>query len=92
MKPFEQNVSSQYGAPMGRRSDNPANFDGAKIKLYRVKLYDYCYDKGGAYWGMGDPLYCATTETDTECLQYFFRAKNYTEAKTHMKELGARGI
>ena len=57
--PFESDVSSKYGAPMGRRSDAPSSLTG-KCHLRRVRLYDGgCYDKGGAYWGGGSPLFCA---------------------------------
>ena len=58
--PFEVDVSSRYGAPMGRRSDLIQNFVG-KVHLRRVPLFDGDYDRGGAYWG-GDRfshVYCA---------------------------------
>jgi hypothetical protein len=89
VKPFERDVFSKYGAPMGRKSDNPANFQGIKIRLCRVRLYDGAYDKGGAYWGMGKPLYCAWGETDGECLEYYFRADDRETAKTIMRNFGA---
>lgn len=50
------NVSSPYGAPMGRRSVYPA-FPDQVVKLYlqRVPLNSSGYDSGGAYWGL--PVY-----------------------------------
>jgi hypothetical protein len=88
-KPFERDVSCRYGAPMGRRSDNPDLFDGIKIRLCRVHLYDGAYDKGGAYWGMGKPLYCAWGENSEEQLVCYFRADNRETAKTTMRTFGA---
>jgi hypothetical protein len=53
--PFKRNVSSQYGAPMGRRSDEITG----KVTLASVPFIDGDYDEGGAYWGGGEPLWCA---------------------------------
>lgn len=56
------NVSSKYGAPMGRPHMQPAagNLDKPrKFRLHRVYLDNGGYDNGGAYWGSGDPLYRA---------------------------------
>ena len=56
-KQFED-VSSRFGAPMGRpeiRND----FSG-KARCFRVIMIDGDYDDGGAYWGGNSPLYCAT--------------------------------
>ena len=44
-------VSSRYGAPMGRRGDNPANLAGANRFHARHQGGGDGYDKGGAYWG-----------------------------------------
>lgn len=60
--PFYENVSSKYGAPMGRRSDLLQNFDYAnRLHMRRVPMVDGDYDPGGAYWGGGrgvDTLWC----------------------------------
>ncbi len=57
MLPFETDVSSKYGAPMGR-NQRGLTLTG-KVQLRRVRLYGD-YDKGGAYWGNnGVPLWCA---------------------------------
>ena len=76
MKPFEVNVSSPYGAPMGRRSDP---IEG-KVHLQRVPFVDGDYDKGGAYWGGGrdtPPLWCAWNEEGAA----YQRAKSREDAK-----------
>lgn len=62
MKPFEVNVSSKYGAPMGRRSYPGL---GGKVHLQRVPFVDGDYDPGGAYWGAGSlPLWCAWNDEE----------------------------
>lgn len=60
MLPYQVNVSSPRGAPMGRRSDGSENFEGLKCHLRRVPFFDGDYDEGGAYWGYvpGEPLWC----------------------------------
>lgn len=51
-------VSSTYGAPMGRKT-SPLGEAPRTVRVYRVKLDSGGYDDGGAYWGIGAPLYCA---------------------------------
>lgn len=72
-KPFEENVSSAYGAPMGRRS----KFITGKVHLQKVPLYDGCYDKGGAYWGSPNDLWCAWNNEGAT----YTRANSRNEAK-----------
>lgn len=60
-------VSTCYGAPMGRAcygtpehaAPDTENGPGL-IRLFRVPLDSGGYDSGGACWGLGTPLYCAT--------------------------------
>jgi hypothetical protein len=68
-------VSSRFGAPMGRRAitENVS----AKVRLFRIRLVDGDYDHGGAYWGGGSPLYCALGDG----FQMFRRAESREEAK-----------
>lgn len=53
-------VSCRYGAPMGRRADGYLETDIARfVRLFRVRLDSGGYDDGGAYWGTGEPIFCA---------------------------------
>lgn len=73
-------VSRQYGAPMGRRSYGlPAHTegDGRTIRLFKVALDSGGYDDGGAYWGIGAPLFCATDDAD---YRQFTRANSRFDA------------
>lgn len=58
-------VSSRYGAPMGRPNAAPANWQAdpepRSLRLVKVPLDSGGYDSGGAYWGHGQPLYCLAT-------------------------------
>lgn len=70
----------KYGAPMGRRSitDNPE----AEVLLFRVTMVDQAYDCGGAYWGLGTPLYAAIGEG----FQTFLRADSLQDATKSLLE------
>lgn len=68
-------VNCQYGAPMGRTESRQT--PTGKIRLFRVRLNAGGYDDGGAYWGGGQPLYCAD---DGECYFRFVRAWTRKEA------------
>lgn len=62
-------VNAQYGAPMGRRANDTftdkrgqtfkliVNEDAKPFRLVRCPLDRGGYDSGGAYWGLGEPLY-----------------------------------
>lgn len=69
---------SKYGADMGRRkiTDNPT----AKVRLFKMRMVDSCYDVGGAYWGMGTPLYAAIGDD----FQWFTRQENRRAAKEEL--------
>lgn len=60
--PQFENASSPYGAQIGRLEYNgvPKN----KIRVFRVVINMGGYDDGGAYWGIGKPLFCATDGAD----------------------------
>ena len=69
-------VANKYGAPMGRFT-GPDYLNG-KCYLRRVRLNSGGYDTGGAYWGLGAPLW--------ECLDpdgngRIFRARDRDAAK-----------
>jgi hypothetical protein len=76
---FIKQVSCKYGAPMGRFTG--ANFldtDAGKVVLRRIYLNNGGYDKGGAYWGHGEPLY----ETmDDDGNGFILRATSRDKAK-----------
>lgn len=59
-----ENVSGRYGAPLGRASYGTVGYEFAprSVRLFRVRIDSGGYDDGGAYWGHGAPLYCATDD------------------------------
>ena len=85
-------VSSKYGAPMGRRNTLPDDRDETcKLHLRRLEWVDGDYDSGGAYCGggSGNYIYWAYGE---EAVELFVRAMNRKEAKRLVRETlpGAR--
>ncbi len=74
-KPEYVNVSSRYGAPMGRHT-HAAPFAG-RIRARRVRLDRGGYDPGGAYWGLGMPLYYVYGADDGE---HYVRARSNAQA------------
>ena len=78
MKKQFEDVSSKYGAPMGRASFCSPE---GNIRVFLMRMVDLDYDDGGAYWGGGpdvEPLWCARNDEGTYC--DFARAKSYAEA------------
>ncbi len=71
-------LNCKYGAPMGRQSYSV----NGKCHLQEIPLNSGGYDSGGAYWGTGEPLYCAQ---DAEGNQFFTRAKSRDEAKEKIR-------
>ena len=96
-KPFNVPVYSKYGAPMGRK--NIVNKENIKILMESTNFY--CsrvdlvegYDKGGAYWGIDERLYCAYSflkihnTPNFYYSQIFTRAKNRNKAKEIIKKI-----
>lgn len=71
-------VSSRYGAPMGRRADGYLETELPRyVRLFRVRLDSGGYDDGGAYWGHGSPLWCAE---DDDGNRQFIRASTRERA------------
>lgn len=72
-------VGSAYGAPMGRlQYGSIADLGPKSCVLARVLVDAGGYDPGGAYWGLGSPLWIAE---DTEGnYRRFVRACNRSEA------------
>ena len=78
--PTIDNLNCKYGAPMGRESWT--NYEGDKIRVFRVPIDSQGYDVGGAYWGTGQPLYCCT---DSASFRVFYRAKTRADAIEKMQ-------
>jgi|SRR5436190_20049161 len=80
-------VSARYGAPMGRMSrtqGDPAT-DSKPLSLRRIRLDSGGYDPGGAYWGLGAPLYWAGNCGDGLDVDMFLRARNRDDAKAQIR-------
>ena len=45
------------GASMGRPSSHPGDEPEGKLRLARMAIDSGGYDRGGAYWGLGQPIY-----------------------------------
>jgi hypothetical protein len=76
-------VSAKYGAPMGRYTGPEYLDPGAgPIYLRRIPLNAGGSDAGGAYWGLGKPLFCAQ---DQDGNTITMRAKDRQEAKTLLR-------
>lgn len=83
--PFAR-VESKFGAPMGRVSGwrkTAKETTSPTLYIRRAKWVDEAYDQGGAYWGMGNPIFAAFTYTGT-FVQYV-RAKDADEALALMR-------
>lgn len=90
-------VGSSRGAQMGRPSEHSddAQYPG-KFSLTLLPLVDYCYDKGGAYWGMSSRehgsmyrAYCLEYDEINErdfLVDWFFRARSRDHAKQTVME------
>lgn len=76
-------VSSPYGAPMGRHT-GPLYLEASAGPLYlrRVPLDRGGYDSGGAYWGVGAPLYYVE---DQDGNSQFLRANGREDAKAKIR-------
>ncbi len=82
-------VNSQYGAPMGRRSDHLSALivePQEKVTLRRIRLNSGGYDSGGAYWGIGQPLFYWAVIQDGDESSGFLRARNREDAKRQIVE------
>ena len=70
-------------------SDIEANRNRSmKFTLCRIRLDSGGYDSGGAYWGIGEPLYGAETQDglDDQVLRLFMRATDRNDAKNKVRE------
>ena len=76
-RPPLPNVSSKYGAPMGR-CDHAHPGNEYKVYVHQIPVNAGGNDKGGAYWGLGAPLFRAIS-ADGEFACYR-RARNRRQA------------
>lgn len=76
-RPPLPNVSSKYGAPMGR-CDHAHPGNEYKVYVHQIPVNAGGYDKGGAYWGLGAPLFRAIS-ADGEFVRYL-RARDRAQA------------
>ena len=84
MQTFIKPVSCAYGAPMGRHTGPDfLDVDAGKIYLRRVPINSGGYDAGGAYWGLGAPLWEAQ---DQDGNGRIFRAASRSAAKAAIRE------
>ena len=69
---------------MGRCEWQADNAIAARsVSVFRVRLDSGGYDDGGAYWGIGKPLFCA--RDDDETFRLFVRATSRAEAIAQMR-------
>ncbi len=84
-QPKLDDVSSKYGAPMGRANVIPKGRLPV-LRLVLLKMEDGDYDVGGAYWGGGPSkqgrMYVAwNAKDDEERMLVFVRANSHDEAR-----------
>lgn len=82
-------VNCKYGAPMGRASYGAPSEEPRSLRLFQVMIDSGGYDEGGAYWGLGGPLFCAM---DGGEYRAFTRAanRNLAAAKLGLKSAWLR--
>jgi hypothetical protein len=77
-------VNSTYGAPMGRHTGpNYLEVTAGRLTLRRIRINAGGYDSGGAYWGLGQPLWYVE---DVDGNSQFIRARDREAAKAHIRE------
>lgn len=62
-------VDTRRGAPMGRHNVGTRPTD-KRVFDCRVPMPDGCYDKGGAYWGIGAELRVSYTK-DLSYIEFY---------------------
>lgn len=73
-------VNCQYGAPMGRHGDNPANLIGVKRLHARRQGGGQGYDRGGAYWGAPSNVWGVWAWIDGAAVCTYVRASSRADA------------
>lgn len=82
------NVSSKYGAPMGRPNVLPDDrLMECKLHLVRLRFVDGDYDEGGAYWGGSySSIYWAYGDVGDVAAEMFVRARNRNDARVFVRD------
>ncbi len=84
------NVSSKYGAPMGRANNLPNDLEAPiKLRIRRLPWIDHDYTEDGTYWGRNgcNHVYWANGDGLDENHDIFIRAMNRREAKTLVRDI-----
>lgn len=71
MKKQFENVNCATGSPMGRKEWRDTPTVARSVRVFLVRINSQGYDDGGAYRGIGKPLFCAT---DGQNYRMFTRA------------------
>lgn len=77
------NAASFRGASLGRAGTGATVNTSGPFHLVKIRIDQGGYDKGGAYWGLGEQLwgYCDETGTVTG----YFRAPDRTSAIARLR-------
>lgn len=82
---------TRHGSQMGRPNVEVEPDTGARFHLYRMPMSDFCYDSGGAYWGVGDNrsgwMYHAYSDGPDGGNECFVRAISRETAKDKVREI-----
>jgi len=70
---------------MGRRDTITEPDYPVKFHLRKLRFVDQCYDQGGAYWGMGNPIYHAWGDGAEHEQEVFVRAASRIEARCQIR-------
>ena len=77
--PF-RDIPCSYGAPMGRRGDNPSNLRGVRRLCARWQGGRDGYDRGGAYWGTPSDVWGVWARVNGAVCCAYVRAKSRSDA------------
>lgn len=85
-------VNARYGAPLGRQDDEGGllsvlSASDPAIRLIEIPIDDQGYDPGGAYWGLGEPLFGYRVVVDEDEGFGFIRAPSREAAEGVLTEL-----
>jgi len=77
-------VNCTYGAPLGRSGTILDPDEPGPYYLRRVPLDSQGYDRGGAYWGLGAPIWHLQSQDGG--FESFFRASSRASAKEKVRD------